>query len=163
MRALVFDAVVLATALDALSRDGKPQNDVGRGEDQLAVETALIKFRSLYDFLQPENPRKDDLVVTDFVDKYDFTMPNADKFRTSVNKYSAHLTWTRTKEQWDDAFLPRSDSLRDPCERVLKAAWDVISEAISKGYRLNNYGQKYYKRLNERMSALGQSPENPLE
>lgn len=148
LRAVVFDAVVLATALEALDQDSHPKYDVGRGENQLAVETALIKFRSLYDFLFGENRHEDDLTV----DNLGCTAPKGEIpdgkiFRTSVNKYSAHLTWTRIAEQSDDAFLQRSTSLRTPCELVLREAWYVICEAISNGYQLNAWGQKYYHAL----------------
>lgn len=155
LRAVVFDAVVLATALEALDQVGHLKYDIGRGENQLAVETALIKFRSLYDFLfGNKNSREDDLTVGNL----GCTAPKdmisgGESFRSSVHKYSAHLTWTRIAEQSDDAFLQRSASLRAPCELVLTEAWNAICEAISNGYQLNTWGQKYFDALKMLMNS----------
>lgn len=154
LRAVIFDAVVLATALEALNQDRYPKYDVGRGENQLAVETALIKFRSLYDFLFGASGNKDDLTVVNLgCTAPKSEIPSGKSFRTSVNKYSAHLTWTRISEQSDDASLQRSRSLQAPCEFVLTEAWRTICEAISNGYQLNTWGQKYYDALKTLMSS----------
>lgn len=158
LRAVIFDAAVLAIALEELDHHGHPRNDVGRGENQLAVEAALIKFRSLYDFLfPPANKRKDDLTVFNLgCTQPKNGVPDGDNFRESIHKYSAHLTWTRISEQPEDAvpiFLQRTESLRVPCEIVLAATWDVIREAISKGYQLNFWGDKYFQTLEKQMNS----------
>lgn len=158
LRAVIFDAAVLAIALEELEHV-HPRNDVGRGENQLAVEAALIKFRSLYDFLfPPPNPRDDDLTVINLgCTQPKNVVPDGENLRTSIHKYSAHLTWTRISEQSEDTiplFLQRTESLRVPCEIVLAATWDVIREAISKGYLLNSWGDKYYQTLEKRISSL---------
>lgn len=159
LRAVVFDAVVMATALDVLRQEGAPDNDVGRGENQLAVETALIKFRSLYDFLFEPRKRSDDLVVGDLgCEPSNPEIPDARILRTSVHKYSAHLTWVRISEQSEDAFLQRSASLRKPCELVLASAWEVIQQALSNGYQLNEFGQKYYGILEKLMQSRVDKP-----
>ena len=96
-----FCALRLATERDTLSRF----------ESNAYLESCLIHVRSLYDFLCRNSTNADDIVRTDFAPPWAPTGEAAEATQRleaeapAINKYLAHLSWTRlnTSDQAPDA------------------------------------------------------------
>ncbi|HBM15629.1 MAG TPA: hypothetical protein DD381_04695 [Lentisphaeria bacterium] len=68
-------------------------------------------------------------------------------FRKSVNKFPAHLTWTRVNRNL--AKLPRKKLTISYGNTILELAWYFIQIELGKGLDLDKYGKKYYTELKE--------------
>lgn len=152
LRAILYEAAVLGAALRSLENPDL-RNDIGRGTDQLAVETALVKFRSLFELLTNYGGRDDDMRIKDLGYAVDLPDKNGmEKLRDSINKYSAHLTTKRAKEEWPNFFLPRPPQFEDYCWKVLRETWLVIEKLRNDVGQLNGYAQSYYDHLKVTMT-----------
>lgn len=112
MRCVLYEAFGLAAAVQLLKManwSGESCYDhpcLGRFDpSEIIKRSALISFRILYDFLYIADSH-DDFQLQDFqsfgVAQKDYPLPSFDGFeqgaaytRDSVDKYIAHLTWTR--------------------------------------------------------------------
>lgn len=144
LRCIAYDTAVLAMALRTLRHPTLSEHDLGRGTDQLAVEAALIKYRSLIDFLTGQSSG-DDIKITEYGET-PLSIANQERlrFRRSVNKYSAHLTWERTIKNRAVAEFPRPKAILKYGPLLLAEAHAFIARQLANGIRLNKYGQKYY-------------------
>ena len=152
LRCIVYDAAVLAMALRKLRKPTNPENDLGRKTDQLAVEAALIKYRSIMDFLTGTGTYPEDIKMSDFGEApVTIAAANRRRFRTSVNKYAAHLTWQRTLKDSAVAEFPRPSAILQYGPQLLQDVRQFIDTQIAKGRKLNRYGKRYYAKLQECM------------
>ncbi len=150
LKCVVYDALVLAGAIKRI-KDNLPANrDLSFANDQIAMEMALIKSRSLIDFLSKKrgSSHPDDIVIEDFGAPPVKFNKKITRFRDSVNKYSAHLTWERVNR--NNVQLPRRDSIILHGSTILKKAWTFIQKELS-GIRLDMYGKRYYNKLEKIM------------
>ncbi len=153
LRCVVHDAAVLAMALRTLRYRGSSEHDLGRGTDQLAVEAALIKYRSLMDFLTGVVSGRDIIKIAVFGEQpIVITDRRRLDFKRSVNKYSAHLTWERTVKNAAVAEFPRPKTILKYGPLLLSDIREFIDRQIAKEVRLNKYGKEYYAKLVECMS-----------
>jgi hypothetical protein len=164
LRCIVYDTAVLAVALRELqstasssssssssSASSTGSHDLGRGTDQLAVEAALIKYRSLFAFLSGANRRPDDIQLSDFgYPAVHFPQAMQD-FCTSVNKYAAHLTWERVEKNPATAEFPRPSTVTRYGGQMLPIARAFIDHHLNAGHRLNRFGTAYLAKLRECM------------
>jgi hypothetical protein len=154
LRCIAYDAAVLAMALRTLQRRACTEHDLGRKTDQLAVEAALIKYRSLIDFLTGATSRDDDIKITEFGEQPIKITDSRRNFKKSVNKYSAHLTWQRTIKDDAVAEFPRPRAILRYGPLLLSDIRDFLDRQIAKNVCLNNYGQAYYAKLVECSNEL---------
>ena len=141
LRAVTYDAAVLAMALHNLRTPRS--NFLGRGTDQLAVESALLKFRSLYDFLTSSKKNRDDILIAELGGTAAPFPAPIERFRESVNKYSAHLTWQRVVKDPAIAEFPRPSKILERSPEVLQRSKAFIESCLTSGFELNSYGKKY--------------------
>jgi hypothetical protein len=153
LRAILYEAAVLGAALRSL-RYSPPNNDIGRDTDQLAVEAALIKFRSLFALLTNQGTKKDDMKIEHLGLSVDFgsDKSNMQALCKSINKYSVHLTTKRAKEDWPGFFLPRPPQFEDYCWKVLRETWQIVEKLLNDGCQLNGYAKKYFDHLQATMA-----------
>ncbi len=150
LRAILYEAAVLGAALLAL-RASPPRNDVGRGTDQLAVEAALVKFRSLHSLLYGQTTN-DDLTLSELGTWRPLDSPSKGemkRLRRSINKYCAHISRKRAKEDWPNFFLPRPPQFESMCREILLQSWRLIEVLREAGCDMNEHATKYYNHLRE--------------
>jgi hypothetical protein len=143
-RCVLYDSAILSAALKKLSksRSATPEYDVGTRYDQMALEAALCKLRSLYDFFARE-PQGDDLSVEHFGFSRKSLSQNQSEFRNAIHKYAMHLTWERvTRERWK---LPKLAVIQKRGDEVQQWTLDFIAHCDLQGLKPNGYGRHYLR------------------
>ena len=151
-RCFLYDAATIIAARLELENNPKARQDldIGTNDNQLAIETALNKIRSLFDFFG-KNSCGDDLSCKDF----DFGLKSlsSDQYdiRTAIHKYSMHLTWERVSRQ--KTALPRINKIIERSRELDKWIKEFISHC--KSQKLNPdgpLGPKYLNFINNNIS-----------
>jgi hypothetical protein len=144
-RDVAYDALLLGGAIDRLKKNQKKFRCFGFTNDQISVEVALIKSRSLMDFLEAKKQHPDNLKITDLGGSPRPFTESFASYRDSVNKFSAHLT----KERIYRAKLkpPKIEDIISHGGEILRQTTDFLKGLIKQGVRLNSRGQRYWNKL----------------
>ena len=148
LRCVAYDALILKWCVDDLHSPRERRANLPFGREEISFAAALIKFRVLYDFLsRPRNEcRKTDIVVEDFDILPLRLSDQLREFRSSLDKFGAHLTYQRAEK---DTKYPRPTH-----KQIAKHGVSLVSEVlkfvelrISDGVLLRGNGLRYYEQL----------------
>jgi len=162
LRCVTYEALILAASLQRLCKSAKQrcsnQSDLPFDlDDQIALEAALLKTRSLYDFLSPSRGRadRDDIVITDFGEPVWEPSDDVKKHKRSAHKWSLHLTWQRVERSPAEPRRPKPDEVYGVGRQVLKQAKKRIDKLAQRGeLPLCKTGQRYRRTLDKIMKAF---------
>lgn len=146
---LLYDMYVLAGGLQFLRVWQRRPRELDVGEEQLALNAALVKMRSLYDFFytSKKRPQPDDITARDIlptVTLLEYTSEEIE-FRKSINKWCAHMTWHRIASR--NRPPTRRDAKRfGSC--LLAHAKSFVLRCRDDGFRFDKTGKSYWKRFN---------------
>ena len=166
---VVYDALLLALALDLYRERGKYPKLAGTGwtrEGQIAMELALVRCRALDDFLcdKGSKPSNDIYARRDL--NYQLStsyraLPT--DFRDAINQRTAHLTWSRTKGPLAN-FQNIGDGVEKYVEYVLAEAFAFVQQITQQpnGIQfIEKHHQAYWERLKELEAKLKPQPAPP--
>ena len=141
-RCFLYDAAVLIAARLELENHPKTYSNIniGTNDNQLAIESTLIKIRSLYDFFSGK-PQKDDIHCSDFDFKLKILNDLQSKFKNSINKYAMHLTWERVDRI--NFRLPKIDDIIDRCKEIEVWIREFIEHCEQNRITPKGRGKKY--------------------
>jgi hypothetical protein len=151
LRCVVYDTLLLKWAIEDLSGTSPRVADLRFGRNEVSLAASLIKFRTLYDFLTRRQGDKGvkptDILIGDFgLDARQFD-DEIVRFRASLDKFGAHLTYQRATRD-KDFRRPTARQARRYGRKLLAIADEVVRECRSKGYCLLAVGEKYYRQFN---------------
>jgi len=155
---VLYEMLILAMSLRYLYEDWpKNYHNSKFGPKEVAKGMALIKIRSLTDFLYTD-PIKDDITIRNFAPRYIAAIPATDKvlvgYRDSVHKYSAHVTEERTNRTKS---RPTADSVLLHGRRALETCKAFVEECVANGINLKHdkgWAEHYFKAFNEEWALL---------
>ena len=128
---VIYDMLMLLIALSVHRRRTEyPCYDgLAWGEPQIAIEVILLKCRSLMDFLSPRTPYGD-ITIKDFECPGIVIPEELRRFRASINKWSAHLSWQRVLQASQVAPQPIQATLEPNARLLLTQTRAVVSECL---------------------------------
>jgi hypothetical protein len=151
-RAFLYETLVLAIAIDRLRHNPEVSRTRPFANDQLAIEAALIKSRSLLDFLKNGLTSNRDVTVGAFGMRPFKMTRELNDYRNSVSKFSAHITWQRADR---DPLGPKHPTRAEIIKRggeILQVAWSAI-QGIDEMLAKDKSGKKYYNCLKKMMKS----------
>jgi hypothetical protein len=160
LESVLYEMVILSTAL--LLRDKRyffqSYSGLQWGPPQIANDVIRLKSRLLFDFFYPNRRKTNDIVVEDFKIKNPLKTLAKDalhrllKFKDKVNKWTIHLTWTRTKE----AEPTKSErQLMEQCALdLLTLSSNFINECLAEGFKLEGTAKLYHQNFMRLFSYL---------
>lgn len=154
LRCVTYDILMLKWAIEDLCDKQPRVADLRFGRNEVSLAAALIKFRTLYEFLTrssgDKGVRDTDILLEDFgLAPRDFSgEDDLVKFRRSLDKFGAHLTYQRASKS-EDYPRPTARQARKYGYMLVGIATAVVQECLDNGVRLPPVGRKYYRQLLE--------------
>ncbi len=150
LRCVVYDMLILKWAIEDLRSNDPRVADLRFGRDEVSLAAALIKFRTLYDFLTRSSSdngvRNTDILVEDFGLAPKVFSNEIVQFRKSLDKFGAHLTYQRAVKSKDYP-QPTRRQAKKYGSKLLDIANALVQECLDSGYSLPPVGRKYYKQF----------------
>lgn len=160
LESLLYEMVILATAL--LLRDKRHFFErypkLQWGLPQIAHDVIRLKSRLLLDFFYPVSFNHDDMQVSDYglARPIPALNPHARQrltaFRTKVNKWTIHLSWTRTTDTVYDK--PDREAMEQYGLDLLGIGEHFLDQCLSNGYELDGWAEAYYDNFKRLYSGL---------
>jgi hypothetical protein len=164
LESVLYEMLILATALVLRDKRYCFQHYPGLqwGPPQIANDVIRLKARLLLDFFYPAKSGRDDILLDDFkiespLDMLDgAAFSRLDDFRKKVNKWTIHLTWTRTS----DVVYGKSDrqSMEQYALDLLRLGDTFIEECLSAGFELDGWAKSYYDNFKRLDAYLEETP-----
>jgi len=147
---VVYDMLIVASAIRQLQNPPAQLQDLRFGDDQLGFEAAMLKCRALLDFLcLPPKLKKHDIIITDLGAAALTLTPTETNFRTSVNQWCAHLDWQRAQRRPARSDRPTPAQVITNGKSILAKCNVFVEGRLANGFKLTKYGGRYWAAFND--------------